>query len=299
MPRRSSDVAADANAGSDASGRRRARAGSGASGSSDDGPRIGARGRRVLAAVAVLALVATAGCVGQFGSGIPEEELAADADYEWNASADTEVRLVEHGFLGGAEYRVVYSGNETELTLSTQGFTRSHSVDIRAVQFRYAENGTVVGHEAIDVSQSARQTTVRLPDAEGQFAFSGERRSQELQLQTVDEGSVAVVLPENHRVGDLLLSDVVPRSYESDTIDGRSAVRWEDLDAGETLLVRHYRDRDWYLFYGLLTALSVVAVLGYAYFKLQIRQIQQRREEYGLDVDVEDDDGRRPPPGMG
>lgn len=255
--------------------------------------------RRVLAGVAVLVLVASAGCIGEFGVGIPEEELAEDADYEWNTSTTTEIQLYEGGLLGGSEYRAVYSGNDTVITLFTRGLTRTSAVDIRAVQFRY-ENGTVVGHEQIAVSQTARETTVRLPAADGQLAFTGDRRSQELHIRTFDGGSVAVVLPQGHRVGDLLLSDVQPRGYETNqTDDGRTVLAWDDVDDDRTVLVRHFRDRDWFLFYGLLAVTSVAAVLGYAYFSRQIRKIQARREQYGLDVDHEDDDGKGPPPGMG
>lgn len=263
-----------------------------------DRDRSGVRRRRLVAAVALLGLVALSGCVGQFGVGISEEELAEEASYDWDTNATVAVTLEEGGILGGASYRAVYSGNETTIRLSTPGLTRSYAVDVRAVQFRYA-NGTVVGHEAIEVSQTARETTIRLPTAEGQFAFTGDRRGQELRMPAFDGGRYAVVLPEGHQVGDLLLSDVLPRGYETRQVDGRTKLVWTDVSQGRTVLVRHYSGLDWTVFYVLLGVLGVAGVLGYVYFSREIRKIARWREAQGLDVDVEDDDGDSPPPGMG
>lgn len=255
--------------------------------------------RRLLAGLAVLALVATVGCTGFGGGGPNQEALAENATYDWDADAETEIRLSEGGVFQPAEYQVVYSGNASSIELYTRGFTRDHAVPIRAVQYRYATNDTVAGHEAVEVSQTARRTTVHLPEAEGQLAFSGERHDQELHLRTFDDGDVRVVLPSGHTVGDVLLGHVVPRGYETGrTTDDRLALTWEEVEADRSLLVRHYRERDWLLFYGLLAVMGVAAVIGYAYFSREIRKIQRRREEAGLDVD-HDDDRRRPPPGMG
>jgi hypothetical protein len=43
----------------------------------------------------------------------------------------------------------------------------------------------------------------------------------------------------------------------------------------------------------------VLGTGGALYYYLQIRETVKRREEVGLDIDIEDDDGRDPPPGMG
>lgn len=254
--------------------------------------------RRLAAALAVVGILALSGCIGQFGVGVSEDELAQDAEYDWDTNATVTVTLDQGGLLGGSSYRAVYDGEETVLRLSTQGLTRSHSVDVRAVQFRYS-NGTVVGHEAIDVSQSARRTVIRLPAEDGQFAFTGDRRSQELELPALDGGRYEVILPAGHQVGDLVLSDVVPRGYETEVVDGRTRVVWSALDADRTLLVRHYSDLGWWLFYGLLAVLSVAGVLVYLYFSREIGKIRAWREAQGFDVDIEDDDRDDPPPGMG
>jgi uncharacterized protein HemX len=62
--------------------------------------------------------------------------------------------------------------------------------------------------------------------------------------------------------------------------------------------VRYYLQRDLYLFGGLLALMLVVGAGGAGYYYLQIRETVRRREEVGLDVDVEDDRDD-PPPGMG
>lgn len=254
--------------------------------------------RSVLAALALLAMLGLAGCLGGVGSGISERALAENTTYDWQTNATTEIELTTGGFFESAEYHVVYSGNASTLTLSMRGFTRPHAVDIRAVKFRYA-NGTVVGHEAVGVSQSSRATTIRLPEEDGKLAFSGRRRDQELHVRTFDQGSVRVILPENHTVGDLLLSDVVPRDYERrQTEDGRVALYWDSVPGDEMVLVRHYRQWHRLLFWGLVGVLGIAAMIGYFYFSRQIDRIQRVREEHGLDLD-DDDEGDRPPPGMG
>jgi len=51
---------------------------------------------------------------------------------------------------------------------------------------------------------------------------------------------------------------------------------------------------------GIVAVLGIVLVAGLIYYLRQIRELERRREEMGLDVDTEDDefdDG--PPPGMG
>lgn len=251
----------------------------------------------MLAVLGLIALLALSGCVGQFGAGISEDELSEDAEYDWDTNATVSVTLEEGGILGGASHRTVYAGNETVLRLSTPGLLRPHAVDVRAVQFRYP-NGTVVGHEAIGVSQTARQTTIRLPAAEGRFAFTGDRRSQELRIPAFDDGRYVVLLPPGHDVGDILLSDVLPRDYDTRTVGDRTHVVWSDVSGERTVLVRHYSGLAWTIFYALVSVLSVAGLVGYAYFSREIRKIQEWRQAQGLDLDVEDD-GDRPPPGMG
>lgn len=261
--------------------------------------------RRLAIALALAGLLALSGCIGQFGVGIPEDDLAQNATYDWNRSATIEdwpddvtvqVEVKQGGLIGGDAYRAIYTGNRTELTFSEEGFTRPHSVDIRAVKYQYP-NGTIVGHEQIEVSQNARRTKVILPEGPGRFAFTGDRRNKEVRMPAVADGNYTLTLPRNYRVGDILLSDVSPGGYDTERVDGQMVIRWEDIDASDELLVRFYHDRDWFLFYGLIAVLSVIGLGIYLYYRREIREIQEWRAAQGLDLDA-DDEGKRPP-GMG
>jgi len=44
---------------------------------------------------------------------------------------------------------------------------------------------------------------------------------------------------------------------------------------------------------------SAIGIAGAAYYAIQLRETRRKREEVGLDMDVEDDDRDGPPPGMG
>lgn len=252
------------------------------------------RRRRTIAVLAVLALAITAGCLGPT---VSEEELAEDATYNWDTDVDAEIVLEEGGLLGGDEFRGVYRiENQSEIQLYRRGFTRDHALHIRAVQFRHP-NGTVVGHEEIDVETSQQRTTVHLPAEHGQFAFTADRRTQQLSIPAYVEGSHRVILPPGHRVGDFLLSDVVPRNAETEVVNDRMSLTWEEVD--NRLIVRYYLDRDQTLFWGLVAILSVAGIGIYLYYSREIRRIAEWRKEQGLDVDYDEDDRDRPPPGMG
>lgn len=249
--------------------------------------------RRVLATAAVLVLAVSAGCLG---ASISEEDLAADATYEWETDADAEITLVEGGLLERDEFKAVYRiDNRSQIELYQTGFTRDRPLQIRAVQFRYP-NGTVVGHEAIGVETTQQRTIVDLPAEDGQLAFTANRRSQELSIPAYVDGSHRVALPPGHRVGDFLLSDVVPRGPETEVHDDVMYVTWDEVSS--RIVVRYYLDRDQTVFWTFVGLLSAAAVGVYVYYSRQIRRIVEWRAEQGLDLD-DDDDRKRPPPGMG
>ncbi|MEF8908480.1 MAG: DUF5803 family protein, partial [Haloarculaceae archaeon] len=63
--------------------------------------------------------------------------------------------------------------------------------------------------------------------------------------------------------------------------------------------VRYYLQRDLWIFGGIAVVSVTLGIGGLVYYLRQIRQLEEKREELGLDVDYEDDptdDG--PPPGM-
>ena len=106
-------------------------------------------------------------------------------------------------------------------------------------------------------------------------------------------------MPPSARVGIPLLSQVSPPADDRNVSAGRMTVRWNEIERGP-VVVRYYLQRDILLFGGLGGVLAVAGVVGALYYYRQIRTLEKRREEIGLDVETEDDDfgDDGPPPGM-
>jgi hypothetical protein len=253
--------------------------------------------RRLAALLLVVALAALAGC-SAFGSGEPDPEaLAENATYEWDSSVN-------------ASYNV--SKNEYQAVLAVEN--RSHQevwrrdelgndepVEISALKFRYP-NGTVVNSTAMNVTRSRSRTNVSLPAEEGSVAFTAARaRGKRFSVPLLTEGSHNVTLPSGARVGIPLLSQVRPGGAERSVDDAtnRMTVHWDEARRGP-VLTRYYLERDLLIFGGMFALLVVAAVGGTVYYLRQIRVLERRREEVGLDVETEDDDvdDSGPPPGM-
>jgi hypothetical protein len=254
--------------------------------------------RRLLLAFAAVALLAlTAGCSGIFGGGeISEEKLQGDesADYEWNGSTDARINISD------GEYRAVYDfENRSEVELfERESLGEETPVEVGTVRFRYP-NGTVVTLGQDHVEKQKSKTVIELPAEDGQLAYTASHRGKSFSIPTYVEGSYEVVLPKGMRVGNPLLSQVRPGDYTTDLRDDRVHIVWTEAD-GDNVAVRYYLARDLTIFAGIIAAGILIALLGLAYFRLQIRQLEREREEMGLNVDTstdEFDDG--PPPGMG
>ncbi len=243
----------------------------------------------MVATVAVLALAATAGCIG---TDIPEEDLAANATYDWETNTTATVTVVESGWIGTSDFKAVYQmENRSELELYRSSLARDRPLKVRSVKFRYP-NGTIVDYAALTVETTQERTTIGLPSANGSVAFTGTHRSKKLELEPYVEGSYRVILPENHDATDFLLGDVVPGEYELGSVDGHRTITWESVD--QPVFVRYYATRDQVVFWGFFGVLGVVALGGYLYFRRQISRLVGWRERQGLDLDDEDE-GRRPP----
>lgn len=249
--------------------------------------------RRFLIAIGLVALFAvSAGCAGPLAPGGNQaERLSKSADYEWNTTHDVTVDV------GPEEYTAVYDiENRTTVELyQYDSFGDEAPLPISAVQFQYP-NGTVVGHEAIEVEETRHQTVLTLPGREGKLAYTAPAGGKEFSLPVFVEGSYQVTLPPGMRVGVFLLSDVRPRGYETSQVSDRTVIEWDDVTA-ENVVVRYYLERDLTIFAAIIALLAGVAVVGLGYFILQIRRLEERREEMGLNVNTSDDnDGRRRPP---
>ncbi|WP_122091362.1 DUF5803 family protein [Halalkalicoccus subterraneus] len=246
--------------------------------------------RRLLAFASLVALVAVAGCTG-FGSVTSEEGLGEDAEYDWGTDADATINVTD------GEYKAVYA-LENRSTIRLYEATRygdDNPIDVRAVQFRYP-NGTVVGAEEIEVEETRSEVTVHLPTEGGQFAFTSDSRSRNLATDTFVEGSYEVILPPGYRVDNFVLANVRPGGYETELVDDQVHIRWDEVET-DTISVRYYMERDVYLFGGLIVVASIGAAIAGTYVYRQMQELKRKREEAGLDVNIEDDDNG-PPPGM-
>jgi len=255
--------------------------------------------RRLVALGLLLALVALAGCSSVFGGGGPSDsQLNKNANYEWDTNATMTISLSRSSFKA-----VVGVENESWVKVYRSGtFGDNEPLSIRALRFRYP-NGTVVrvNESSMDVSAGGSRTNVTLPTAGGQVAFKADRPTDKrfsTPLFVDGKHSIEMTLPPGGRVGIPFFSEVSPGSSDRSVDDNRMTIRWNNTDSGP-LTVRYYLARDILIFGGMAVILLLVAVGGVAYYLRQIRSLEQRREEIGIDVDTEDDefdDG--PPPGM-
>lgn len=301
-------------------------------GASDGGSDAsGGSRRRLVAGVALLAaLLVLAGCSSPLGPGpVQEGELAAEPgdSYDWSRSVDGYLEVNENNYT--AVYRVANrttGSTEAGENFSMELYTRDalgtdQPLDPTALQFRY-ENGTRLRYQERDdnvslvmvrngtatdvpdeklaVSKSRRRTTVQLPtNQSGKLAFTAPKNGKQVATPTFIEGSYEMLLPAGGRIGLPVLAQVQPSRSSAERTGGRVLVQWDSVARAQSVLVRYYLERDLFIFGGLVALMLLVGTAGAAYYYLQIRETVKRREEVGLDVDIDDDDGRDPPPGMG
>lgn len=249
--------------------------------------------RKVLALVALLVLVAGAGCLT---GGPSQEDLNRNATYDWNTTTNVSITLIDGG------YQSIYTvSNRTELEVygrDTFGQREALST-LSSLQFQYPD-GRTVNASAFNVSSDRDGTTLELPGEDGKVAFTVERNGKELRTPVfVDGASYTVLLPEGTGVGIPILAHVVPGDYNVTTDDGRPRLTWSNVESDD-LLVQYYLERDLLIFGGFFLIAFAAALGGGLYYWRQIRGLEKRRDEVALDVDDEDDDprDRGPPPGM-
>lgn len=256
--------------------------------------------RHLLALVGLAVLALTAGC---FGPGaISNEQLDEEPaePYQWDTDRDVHITIQTDSSFRGV-YNVSGTGDSIEL-FRRDGFGGRNPLNVRAVRYRYP-NGTVISGSELQaqggaINRSRETVTVSFPgDADGgQLAFTAGATPKRFSLPVFVEGSYEVVLPPNRRVDIPVFGSVSPRGSTAETIDGQTHIRWAEV-TGRGITVQYYLQRDIPIF-GAIAAVSLVIGLGGAfYYKRQIEELRELREEMGLDVDVEEkDDG--PPPGM-
>ncbi|RXK51462.1 DUF5803 family protein [Halorientalis pallida] len=251
--------------------------------------------RRLLGLVALAALVALSGC-SVLGPGEPDAEaLGKDVTYNWSTDANATIDINDTRY--EAVYRVE---NRSSIELYDRDALGTESpLDIEGLKFQF-ENGTVRNLTADDVELSRKRMTVSFPaeNVSGRVAFSSPRNGKSFALPTFVSGSYEVTLPKDARVGVPILAQVSPGGYDATLRNDRVTLTWSDVDR-RALSIRWYLERDLWLFGGLVVLALLLGGGGAIYYLRQIRELEQRREEVGLDVDTGDDVGDDgPPPGM-
>lgn len=261
--------------------------------------------RRLLAFLALAALVAGSGCLSALtgGGSIPDEQLDQEPPepYAWN-----ETETVHVSIRADTSFQAVYRIEGTQIELYRRdGLGGRNALSIRALRYQYP-NGTVIKGTTLAergrVERTGDAVVIDLPvesDIEGdQLAFTAETTPKRFSLPVFVEGSYEVVLPPGRDASVPVFGRTVPRGGELQNEDGRVHVRWSDVTS-DTVLVQYYLERDLRIFAALLAGLSSIAGGGLLYYRYRIEQLKKRREEMGLDVDTDDEFGRDPPPGMG
>lgn len=241
--------------------------------------RTAAKWTLVIAAFGLL--VVLAGCTG--GS-VDQAALQKNATYEWNTSAAVTVNAT------GSQYHMVYTvDNRSEIHLSMQDqFGGVTPIPISAVKFRYP-NGTVVGADALTVTEQNKETVVQFPAKNGTFAFTASAGSRSLTVPVLTNRSHEVILPPGMRVSLPVVGGVSPGGYRRSVEGNRVHLRWSSV-SGDAIRIDYYLERDVLLFGGLIAALVVVAAIGVAYYRSLIGRLEDQRERAGLDVDEDEDE---------
>lgn len=252
--------------------------------------------RHFLAVAGLLALATLAGC-GFGPSEIPEDQLSENVTFDWETDANARFTLSRSSYTAVIEV----SNRSTIEVFRRDALGTETPVQPTALQFRF-RNGTVVNasHANLSATLQSDATELSLPADNGTVGYAARRSGKQFATPVFVEGSHELVLPPGARIGVPLLSQASPGGYETSVADNRMTVRWDDLDSG-AIDVRYYLQRDLFLFSGLVALVLLVGVGGTVYYVRQIRQLEAKREEMGIDVEQDDDDigDSGPPPGMG
>ncbi|ELZ85792.1 hypothetical protein C453_08253 [Haloferax elongans ATCC BAA-1513] len=259
--------------------------------------------KRLLVGFAGFALLlVTAGCLGGTSS-VASDRLDADPaeTYAWESDADAHITVQDNG-----RFRAVYDVNSSSLELYRfDGFGSRTPLSVEALRYRY-ENGTVVNGTELrarggDVTRNNRITNVTLPaeaNGDGKLAFTSSSTPKRFALPVLVEGSYEVVLPPNRRVDFPIFGSVQPGGYETEVVGDQLHIEWTNVTE-RNVVVQFYLQRDLGIFAVIAAVSILVGGAGMLYYRRQIEALRERREELGLDVEVDDDDRRGPPPGMG
>lgn len=245
--------------------------------------------RRLLAGGLLVAFLLLAGCSSILGPDpVDQGRLAQNATYEWETDANASITIT------GGEYEAVYNvTNRTEFVVyDRDDLGREGPLDISALQFRYP-NGTTVNatSPALNVTNEREQTVIDLPARNGKLAFTAPSQGKQFSTQTFVEGTYEVTLPKGMRVDFVPLARVSPPGYGTERTSEGVRIRWANVESS-AVVVRYYLARDLLIFAGGAAVLVLVALAGALYYLRQIRELERRREDVGIDVETDSSDDR-------
>jgi hypothetical protein len=253
--------------------------------------------RRVLALLALAALVFLSGCSAFGGGGLDEDDLLGDQEYDWESNTTATYDLSTSSDSYAA---VLELSNQSELSIHrSTTFRGDQSVSIGDLKFQF-QNGTVVNatHPGLTASEDSDETDITVPDPNGTVAWTAGRSGKDWSTPVFVEGSYQVRLPESTRVGIPLLSRTGPSPDRTTTEDDQMTLYWSEIEDG-SISIRYYIVRDLYIFGGVAIVALLLGMGGTVYYLREIRSAQKKREQVGLDVEEDDDvEGDGPPPGM-
>jgi hypothetical protein len=262
--------------------------------------------RRTRAALALGVLLLLSGCTGLLGGEVQEDRLnetPPGGDYAWNASSDVHITIHQNTTFEGV-YRA--EGSKIEL-YRRDGFGGRNPVSARAIQYQYP-NGTVIDGSTLaergDVRRTRDAVIIEYPDGDvegDKIAFTAGSSPKRFALPTYVKGDYEIVLPPGRRISLPIFGRVSPPAETFSEPDAQDRIHVEITDVQtRSVVAQFYLPRDLQILAVVLAVAILVGGGGVAYYLRQIRDLRERREEMGLDVDVDDDDfGRDPPPGMG
>lgn len=234
--------------------------------------------RKARIALALVLLAGLAGC-SAFTPDPDMERLGEDASYDWDQGADVTYDVQPNEYHAVIEIR-----NTSEVELWRPGdLGGQEPLNAAAIKFRYP-NGTVVGVQAFEVDRTRENLVIGLPADNGTFAYTAESGSRSVFAPIVETGTHEVILPPGMRTGVPVLSGIDPSGYETSQRGERVHVTWTETP-DRPIYIQYYLERDLYIFSGVVALMTVLGAFGLVYFRVQIRALERRRKDAGLDLE--------------